>query len=176
MQGLGPAGRGGFDEKKHLGRESKQGKAEKGWIWKETDQGITSYFCGYCLKSEKKQKNNLYWSVGLCGPVRPSVNIIELLNMSDRFPRWLWGARPATRASSPSSPSPSSWATSWSSSWTWSTSTVGCLPKKNIHIIPLSVNIMITTAATTTATTAAPNNNNNNNNNNGGSGSGSGSG
>ena len=47
---------------------------------------------------------------------------------------------------------------------------------KNIHIIPLSVNIMITTAATTTATTAAPNNNNNNNNNNGGSGSGSGSG
>ena len=54
MQGLGPAGRGGFDEKKHLGRESKQGKAEKGWIWKETDQGITLYFCGDCLKCEKK--------------------------------------------------------------------------------------------------------------------------
>ena len=55
MQGLGPVGRGGFDEKKHLGRESKQGKAEKGWIWEETDQGITSYVCGDCLKSEKKE-------------------------------------------------------------------------------------------------------------------------
>ena len=50
------------------------------------------------------------------------------------------------------------------------------LPTTKVIIMPLSVNIMITTAATTTATTAAPNNNNNNNNNNGGSGSGSGSG
>ena len=76
MQGLGPAGRGGFDEKKHLGRESKQGKAEKGWIWKETDQGITFYFWGDCLKSEKKQ--TIY--IGVLVSVAQSDQVSILLN------------------------------------------------------------------------------------------------